>query len=115
MTSRSGCCSLARITSYNVCYTKLLRAAVSIIKIYQQMIQIGSEVGYPRDVAETPYEYLTTLIKLWPDHKQEVQLITRAYVKVRYGEFPETKEEFETIKSAWERVQKTAVLPAVGE
>ncbi|MAU00091.1 MAG: hypothetical protein CL608_23365 [Anaerolineaceae bacterium] len=91
------------------------RAAVSIIKIYQQMIQIGSEFGYPRDTSETPYEYLKTLFKLWPERKQEVQLITRAYVKVRYGEFPETKEEFETIKAAWERVQQTAVLPAVGE
>ncbi len=89
------------------------RTAVSIIKIYQQMIQIGSEVGYPRDAAETPYEYLTTLVKLWPDRKKEVQLITRAYVKVRYGEFPETKEEFEAIKSAWEQVKKTAVLQVI--
>lgn len=91
------------------------RAAVSIIKIYQQMIQIGSDIGYPRDVSETPYEYLKTLVKLWPERKHEVQLITRAYVKVRYGEFPETREEFEAIKSAWEQVQKTAVLPAMRE
>ena len=91
------------------------RTAVSIIKIYQQMIQISSEVGYPRDAAETPYEYLKTLIKLWPDHKKEVQLITRAYVKVRYGEFPETKEEFEAIKSAWEQVKKTAALQIIEE
>lgn len=91
------------------------RTAVSIIKIYQQMIQISSEVGYPRDAAETPYEYLKTLIQLWPDHKKEVQLITRAYVKVRYGEFPETKEEFEAIKSAWEQVKKTATLQIIEE
>jgi hypothetical protein len=91
------------------------RTAVSIIKIYQQMIQIGSEVGYPRNNSETPYEYLKTLFKLWPDCKQEVQLITGAYIKVRYGEFPETREEFEAIKSAWERVQETAVLPVIGE
>lgn len=91
------------------------RAAVSIIKIYQQMIQIGSEFGYPRDTSETPYEYLKTLFKLWPERKQEVQLITRAYVKVRYGEFPETKEEFEAIKLAWKRVQETAVSQPIVE
>lgn len=85
------------------------RTAVSIIKIYQQMTQIGSEIGFPRGSSETPYEYLTTLVKIWPDHNPDVQLITHAYVKVRYGEFPETKEEFEAIKSAWERVKKTAV------
>jgi hypothetical protein len=91
------------------------RTAVSIIKIYQQMIQIGSEFGHPRDVSETPYEYLKTLFKLWPECKQEVQIITRAYVKVRYGEFPETREEFQAIKSAWERVKKTAVVQSSGE
>lgn len=90
-------------------------AAVSIIKIYQQMIQISSEVGYPRDTSETPYEYLNTLFELWPGHKKEVQLITRAYVKVRYGEFPETKEELEAIKLAWEQVKGAAVLPVIGE
>jgi hypothetical protein len=91
------------------------RAAVSIIKIYQQMTQIGHEVGHPREASETPYEYLNTLFELWPDHKKEVQLITRAYVKVRYGEFPETREEFEAIKAAWERVQQTAVLQPTTE
>ena len=91
------------------------RTAVSIIKIYQQMIRIGSEFGRPRDASETPYEYLKTLFELWLERQGEVQLITRAYVKVRYGEFPETREEFEAIKAAWERVQQTAVLPVDGE
>ena len=85
------------------------RTAVSIIKIYQQMSRIGGEVGYPRGKSQTPYEYLQTLARLWPDHTAEVQLITHAYVRVRYGEFPETKAEFEAIKSAWERVRETAV------
>ena len=85
------------------------RTAVSILRIYQQMIQIGSELGYPRGDSETPYEYLQTLVRIWPDRLPELRLITRAYVKVRYGEFPETKEEFEAIKSAWERVRQTAV------
>ena len=89
------------------------RAAVSILKIYQQMVQLGSEMGHPREKAETPYEYLRTLAQIWPDHRSDVQLITRAYVKVRYGEFPETQEEFEAIKSAWKRVRDTAVkLPS---
>ena len=86
------------------------RTAVSIINIYLQMTQISSEIGYPRHTSETPYEYLKTLVNLWPNHQQDVQLITRAYVKVRYGEFPETREEFEAIKMAWERVKTAAIL-----
>lgn len=88
------------------------RTAVSIIRIYQQMIQISGEIGFPRGSSETPYEYLQTLAAVWPNHLSEVQLITNAYVKVRYGEFPETKAEFEAIKSAWERVRETAVSTA---
>lgn len=87
------------------------RAAVSIIKIYQHMIHLSSDIGYPRADSETPFEYLKTLVRLWPHHKADVQLITRAYVRVRYGEFPESQEEFEAIKLAWERVRQTAVAP----
>lgn len=87
------------------------KTAVSIIRIYQQMIQISGEIGFPRGNSETPYEYLSTLKSVWPEHLPECQLITQAYVKVRYGEFPETKAEFEAIKSAWERVRETAVSP----
>ena len=79
------------------------------------MIQIAREIGYPRDASETPYEYLKTLFQLWPEHRQEVQLITRAYVKIRYGEFPETKEEFEAIIVAWERVKRAAILQTFGD
>ena len=88
------------------------RTAVSIIRIYQQMVQISSDIGHPRGHSETPYEYLQTLATIWPAHLPDLRLITRAYVKVRYGEFPETREEFEAIKAAWERVRKTAVATA---
>lgn len=88
------------------------RTAVSIIRIYQQMIAMCGEFSTPRGDSETPYEYLSTLETVWPDQKRECQLITHAYVKVRYGEFPETKEAFEAIKKAWKQVQKTAVIPA---
>jgi len=91
------------------------RTAVSIIRIYQQMIALCGEFSTPRGDSETPYEYLSTLKTVWPDHSSECQLITHAYVKVRYGEFPETKEAFEAIKLAWKRVQETAVMPAQNE
>ncbi len=87
------------------------RAAVSIIRIYQQMITLCGDLSTPRHDSETPYEYLQTLKTVWPNHVSDCQIITQAYVKVRYGEFPETKEEFKMIKSAWKRVRETAVSP----
>lgn len=82
------------------------RTAVSIRHIYQQMSQAAATSGYPRAVAETPYEYLKTLKRAWPANANDIQLITEAYVKIRYGEFPETEVELNQIWQAWYRLEK---------
>lgn len=81
------------------------RAAASIRRIYRRMCDAAAVAGYPRAPAETPYEYLSALDEAWPEGAAETRLITRAYVKVRYGEVPETKEELDAIRAAWERLQ----------
>jgi len=83
------------------------RTAVSIRRIYQNMCQAAAASGYPRAVAETPYEYLATLALAWPELTPESQLITQAYVKIRYGELPETQAELEQIQAAWKRLEAT--------
>ncbi|MDX1687864.1 MAG: DUF4129 domain-containing protein [Candidatus Promineifilaceae bacterium] len=82
------------------------RAAASIRRIYEQMGALAAAAGYPRAPAETPYEYLTTLAEVWPEGTAETQLITQAYVNVRYGELPETQEELDEIRAAWGRLQE---------
>lgn len=86
------------------------RAAASIRRIYQQMSDVAESFGYPRLEAETPYEYLTSLARVWPQAATETQLITQAYVRVRYGEIPETRAELEQILAAWRTLLNT--LPA---
>ncbi|MCA9872708.1 MAG: DUF4129 domain-containing protein [Anaerolineales bacterium] len=83
------------------------RTAASIRRIYQQMCQAAGASGYPRAPAETPFEYLATLALAWPELTSESQLITQAYVKVRYGELPETRAELEQIQAAWKRLEAT--------
>jgi len=83
------------------------RTAVSIRRIYQQMCQAAAASGYPRAAAETPFEYLATLALAWPNHTTESKLITQAYVNIRYGEFPETREELGQIQAAWKRLEAT--------
>jgi hypothetical protein len=55
------------------------------------MLRAADANGYPRLEAETPYEFLKTLTKAWPNNHQEAWLITTAYVKVRYGELPKRR------------------------
>lgn len=81
------------------------RAAASIRRIYRQMAGSAAASGYPRGPSETPYEYLPSLAELWPEGTAEANLITRAYVRVRYGELPETQAELDEIRAAWQRLQ----------
>lgn len=83
------------------------QTAVSIRRIYRKMLRAANANGYPRLDAETPYEFLRTLAKAWPNNRTETQLITSAYVKIRYGELPETEEELQAIKTAWRTLEQT--------
>lgn len=83
------------------------RTAVSIRRIYRQMSAVADANGFPRLPTETPYEFLPTLSQAWPNNQSETQLITNAFVKVRYGELPESHEELETIVQAWRTLEKT--------
>jgi hypothetical protein len=76
--------------------------AASIRRIYARMVQAATERGYPRSISETPYEYVSTLVKLWPDGKDQIQAITTAYVKTHYGQIPENQEELDQIRLALE-------------
>lgn len=81
------------------------RRAASVRRIYRQMCRTAGAAGFPRVGTETPYEYLPTLARAWPQHTAEVRLITEAFVRVRYGEIPETAEELDVIRAAWERLE----------
>ncbi len=82
------------------------RAALSIRRIYRRMMKAAAAVGYPKPDAQTPYEYLPTLNQAWPHNHQDARLITEAYVNVRYGEIPESSQELEEIKQAWQRLEQ---------
>jgi len=81
------------------------RVAASIRRIYRLMCRAAAAAGYPRLEAETPYEYLPTASKVWPDYAVEVRQITEAFIRVRYGEVPETREELAEIHEAWRRLE----------
>lgn len=89
------------------------QTAVSIRRIYRKMLRAADASGYPRLEAETPYEFLKTLAQAWPHNRQETQLITSAYVKIRYGELPETQQELQAIKDAWQTLEQTRPIEKI--
>jgi hypothetical protein len=87
------------------------RTAASIRRIYQQMLEAAAAIGYPRGESETPFEFLPTLAEIWPDNTADSQLITQAFVKIRYGELPETEEELAAINAAWDHLRDAVPAP----
>lgn len=74
---------------------------VSIRQIYASLVKLAAASGLPRHEAETPYEYIATLHKAFPDNAEEVQLITNAYVCAHYGEQAFRPEYVQRVRDAW--------------
>jgi hypothetical protein len=80
-------------------------AAVSIRRIYANVVRLASEAGYPRARSQTPYEYLPILYRALPGSEADVRLITEAYVNAHYGQVPDTREELQRIRTCWEQIR----------
>jgi hypothetical protein len=96
------------------------RTAASIRHIYREMSRLAADHGYPRADSETPYEYLATLAQAWPNNLTDPLTITEAFIRVRYGEIPESQEEIDEIRSAWGRLEgstpeELGLHPEMGE
>lgn len=79
-------------------------AAARIRRIYAQLMDLSSDLNVPRPAAKTPLEFLPDLQSLFLVLAPELAEITHAYMRVRYGEFPETDEELLAVELAWQRV-----------
>lgn len=80
-------------------------AAARIRRIYAELLDLCAQLGHSRPASRTPTEFLPYLTLLFPSLEHEVTQITHAYVRVRYGELPEYKEQIDAIDAAWSRVK----------
>lgn len=79
--------------------------AARIRRIYSQLLELCAELDQPRLPQQTPNEFLPELGELFPAKSAEIQTITQAYVRVRYGELPEDDREMDAIENAWSQIQ----------
>ncbi len=80
------------------------QAAAYIRRVYAQLLDLGVELNHPRQDSQTPLEFENTLRELFSGCREDITSITSAYIKVRYGELPETKQELAVLQDAWKRV-----------
>lgn len=82
-----------------------LLAAARIRRIYAELMALSEKLDRPRRSAQTPLEYLPALNQLFPDSLRELAIITQAYLRVRYGELPETRQEVKAVEHAWKQIR----------
>lgn len=80
-------------------------AARTIRRIYAQTIALAGVCGAQRRNSTTPYEYLPTLVSLFPGVETELEQITEAYVRAHYGELPDTPERLAEVREAFQRIR----------
>jgi Domain of unknown function (DUF4129) len=85
-------------------------AAARIRDVYRRLMLLCERLKHPRPAALTPLEFLPQMADLFPDCDTELTSITNAYLKIRYGELPESSEEVAAVLTAWAKVRKTGNL-----
>jgi hypothetical protein len=82
-----------------------LMAAARIRRIYSQLLDLSKDLGALRPASKTPLEFLNVLEMVFPGLSEDLQIITDAYIRVRYGEYPETQQQVDAVEKAWLRVR----------
>jgi hypothetical protein len=59
-----------------------------------------------RPAWRTSVEFLPDLEALFPGFQRKLGTITEAYLKIRYGDLPELREEVEAVENAWRGVSE---------
>ena len=83
-----------------------VQAAARVRQIYGDLLDLCADLDIPRPDSQTPLEFLETVRHALPSARDQLDSITHAYLKVRYGELPETREEVLAVENAWEEVHR---------
>jgi len=90
---------------FNLDSARKFLMAARIRRVYARLLDLSDKLGNPRPLSSTPLEFLPSLEKILPDSTRELDVITQAYLRIRYGELPETRQEVEIVESAWNLVR----------
>jgi len=83
-----------------------IKVAARIRQVYAELMELCDSLDQPRHDSVTPLEFVPNLERIFPGFQFEINLITRAYMDVRYGMLPENNTDLVGIESAWTKLHK---------
>lgn len=81
-------------------------AATRIRWIYAQLLRALARADMKRLPAETPLEYMLRVRPELPGAAEDMEIITRGYLRVRYGEYAELEADVELVERSWITVRR---------
>ncbi len=73
---------------------------------YLSTVKRASDRGVERAESETPLEYMADLQENWPEAAEELDTLTDAFLKARYGRRELEKEDANRVKKRWKAVKR---------
>ena len=73
---------------------------------YLSTVQRAGDRGVARAESDTPLEYAADLQAQWPEAAEELDTLTDAFLKARYGRQELQKEEANRVKKRWKTVKR---------
>ena len=77
---------------------------------YRRMQRLAALLGFRAPSSQTAIEYSHSLSSLIPEARSEVELVTRAYVRHRYGGVRPDSAEAPGLANAWSRIKWAALF-----
>ena len=77
---------------------------------YRRMQRLATLLGFRAPSSQTALEYSHSLSTLIPEARSEVELVTRAYVRHRYGGVRPDAAEAPGLANAWSRIKWAALF-----
>lgn len=85
--------------------------ALRIRRIYADFLALCKKQQCPRTDCETPLEFQTRALRAFPNSGADLALITGAYLRIRYGELPESEQDVNDVLKAWNHFKRQVTLP----
>ncbi|MBK4731343.1 DUF3488 domain-containing protein [Oxynema sp. CENA135] len=88
-------------------YRRFLAKLPPLESIYRQMVDTLAREGYPKNPAQTPFEYARQLPPHYPEERAAaIAEISQAYVRWRYGGRQENRDRLSQVLKRLQRPQK---------